>query len=83
LDTRERAERTVREYIRKSLKVGRVPFSRIVIDGDPRRYIELKRFDVRTLKAVQLEMLKKTLSALRSPLLSIRGKSDDYNLNRG
>jgi uncharacterized protein (DUF697 family) len=75
LDTRERAERTVREYIRKSLKVGRVPFSRIVIDGDPRRYIELKRFDVRTLKAVQLEMLKKLFQRYGVPYSASEGKA--------
>jgi uncharacterized protein (DUF697 family) len=75
LDARERAERTVREYIRKSLKVGRVPFSRIVIDGEPRRYIELERFDVRTLKAIQLEMLKQLFQRYGVPYSASEGKA--------
>ena len=75
MDARERAERTVREYVQKSLKVGRVPFSRIVFDGEPRRYIELERFDVRALKAVQLEMLKQLFRRYEVPYSASEGKA--------
>lgn len=75
MDARERAERTVREYIRKSLKVGRVPFSRIVINEQPKSYVELERFDVRALKAIQLEMLKQLFQRYGIPYSASEGNA--------
>jgi uncharacterized protein (DUF697 family) len=75
MDARERAERTVREYMRKSLKVGFVPCSRIVFNTTPQTSVELQRFNVSALKAVQLEMLKRLFQRYEASYSASEGEA--------